>query len=134
MDETDAIETLAALAQPTRLKVFRMLVGAFPDSLAAGALARKLDVPHNTMSTHLSILNRAGLISAERDGRNIQYRVAFEGIQALLAFLTRDCCCGRPEACAPLIADLKPLMNEKSDTLEGHDERQSLQRPVPVHR
>lgn len=106
MDETSAIEALSALAQPTRLSVFRTLVGVFPEALAAGALARRLSVPHNTMSTHLATLSRAGLVSAEREGRSIRYRVEFEGIQALLFYLTQECCHGRPEACAPLIADL----------------------------
>ena len=108
MDEIGAIEALAALAQPTRLDVFRFAVRAFPDSLPAGEFARRCDVPHNTMSTHLAILTRAGLLAVERQGRAMQYRFRLEGFRALMKFLTGDCCGGRAEICAPLLADLVP--------------------------
>ncbi|MBZ0228914.1 MAG: helix-turn-helix domain-containing protein, partial [Bauldia sp.] len=71
MDEKAAIGALAALAQPTRLAVFRQLVGRHPGGIAAGDIARRFDVPHNTMSSHLAVLTRAGLARAERDGRTI---------------------------------------------------------------
>ncbi|MBL8789196.1 MAG: helix-turn-helix transcriptional regulator [Rhizobiales bacterium] len=101
-----AIECLSALAQPTRLEVFRLLVKQEPDGLPAGEIARRLAVPHNTMSTHLSILTRAGLVSVERHSRSMIYRIELNCVRALVLFLLRDCCNGQPELCAPLIADL----------------------------
>ena len=101
-----AVENLSALAQPTRLEVFRMLVRHEPQGLAAGEIAKRLDVPHNTMSSHLAILSRAGLISAERQSRSMIYRVELSALRQLVLFLLRDCCNGKPELCAPLIEDL----------------------------
>lgn len=108
MDDTDAIAAYAALAQPTRLAVIRHLVVAEPDGIPAGELARLCGVPQNTMSTHLSILARAGLVSGERQSRSIIYRVSFSRIHALTGHLLQDCCGGRPEVCAPIVADLTP--------------------------
>lgn len=106
MDEPAAIESLTALAQPTRLAVFRRLVRAHPEPVAAGELARILGTPHNTMSTHLAVLARAGLITARRESRSMLYRADLDGFRGLVAFLTRDCCCGRPEICAPILESL----------------------------
>jgi len=106
MDDKSAIEALAALAQPTRLNIFRRLVAAEQSGLPAGEIARRLDVPHNTLSTHLAVLLRAGLVSSTREGRTIRYRAELDGVRALVAFLTADCCGGRPELCGPLIVDL----------------------------
>jgi DNA-binding transcriptional ArsR family regulator len=103
MDEMQAVEALSALGQPTRLQVFRLLVKAGPEGLAAGAVAGALGVPANTMSTHLSLLVRAGLAQVRRDGRSMIYTVDQAGTRALLAFLVADCCGGRPEMCAPLL-------------------------------
>ena len=108
MESENAILAFAALAQPTRLDVFRLLAEHEPDGLAAGDIARRLNVPHNTMSTHLATLTRAGLIDAERHSRSIIYRARLEAVHALTTFLVKDCCGGRPEICAPLIADLSP--------------------------
>jgi ArsR family transcriptional regulator, arsenate/arsenite/antimonite-responsive transcriptional repressor len=106
MENDLAIDCLSALAQPTRLEVFRLLVKQEPGGLPAGEIARRMDVPHNTMSTHLSILTRAGLVSVERHSRSMIYRVELKTIRGLVLFLLRDCCNGQPELCAPLIADL----------------------------
>lgn len=106
MDESSAIDALAALAQPTRLAVFRHLAGAYPGNVPAGDIARHCTVPHNTMSTHLAVLTRAGLTKASREGRVVRYRADLEALGALVAFLARDCCEGRPELCVPLLADL----------------------------
>jgi len=108
MESDQAILAFAALAQPTRLYVFRLLMEHEPDGLPAGEVARRMDVPHNTMSTHLAILTRAGLIEAERQSRSIIYRAKLNAVHALTSFLVKDCCGGRPEICAPLIADLTP--------------------------
>lgn len=106
MDMQDAILALAALAQPTRLECFQLLVKHEPEGLPAGEVARRLAVPHNTMSTHLAILTRAGLIGAERRSRTIIYRASLDRFRALATYLLKDCCGGRPEVCAPLISDL----------------------------
>src|SRR6195952_3601709 len=106
MESEDAILALAALAQSTRLDVFRLLAKHEPDGLAAGDIAKALAVPQNTMSTHLAILSRAGLVSARRFSRSIVYRADLARFQDVVLFMLRDCCDGRPEICAPLIADL----------------------------
>jgi DNA-binding transcriptional ArsR family regulator len=103
MDETSAIDALAALAQPTRMRVFRHLVRIHPEAVAAGEAARLCDTPHNTMSTHLAALTRAGLLSVTRESRSMLYRADLDGFRALISFLTRDCCQGRPEICAPIL-------------------------------
>ena len=108
MDSQEAIAALSALAQPTRLDTFRLLVSREPEGVAAGELARLIDVPQNTMSTHLAILARAGLVRGERHSRSIIYRADLERFREVTLFLLKDCCGGRPEVCAPLIADLMP--------------------------
>jgi DNA-binding transcriptional ArsR family regulator len=97
-----ALAALAALGQPTRLAVFRLLVRHEPAGLAAGAIAAAVGGPHNTLSTHLAILARAGLVRATRDGRSIVYRADLDGMRALVSFLLADCCGGRPEVCGPI--------------------------------
>lgn len=106
MDNEDTIMALAALAQSTRLDVFRLLVRHEPEGLPAGELARELATPHNTMSSHLAILSRAGLVSGERHSRSIVYRANLDGLREVMTFLVKDCCGGRTELCAPLIAEL----------------------------
>ena len=108
MDKDSAIVAFAALAQITRLDAFRLLVRHEPDGMAAGEIARQLDVPQNTMSAHLGILARAGIIRAERHSRSIIYRAVLDGLRALTLFLVKDCCAGSPELCAPLLAELTP--------------------------
>jgi len=106
MDTSVAVDALSALAQPTRLDVFRLLMRQESDGLPAGEIARRLDVPHNTMSTHLGILERSGLVLSERHSRSMIYRVELTAIHDLVMFLLRDCCGGKPELCAPLIEAL----------------------------
>jgi DNA-binding transcriptional ArsR family regulator len=108
METEQAITALAALAQGTRLDVFRRLVKHEPDGIAAGELARLLAVPQNTMSSHLAILARAGLVTAERQSRSIIYRADLQAFQAVALFLLQDCCGGKPDICAPLIESLMP--------------------------
>src|SRR5436190_5976562 len=104
MDTMTALASLSALAHDGRLSVFRLLVKAGPDGLAAGAIARKLATQPNTMSAQLLVLSNAGLIGARREGRSIIYAADFERMGELLQFLTKDCCGGRPEICGPLAA------------------------------
>lgn len=102
MELSIAIRRLAALAQESRLAVFRRLVKAGPEGMAAGDIARELGVPPNTLSAQLSQLAVAGLVTGRRDGRSIIYAAAYDGMTELLAYLMEDCCQGRPEVCAPL--------------------------------
>ena len=115
MDDSHIIEALSALAQPSRLKAFRLLVEKEPDGIAAGELARLVGVLQNTMSTHLSILSNAGLITAERISRSIVYRADLAAFRAITLSLLQDCCGGRPEICAPLIAELTPCCPPKEE-------------------
>ena len=104
MEVNQAVKALGALAQERRLRVFRLLVRAGPEGLAAGDIAQQLAVPANTMSTHLAVLSRAGLIVSRKEGRSVIYAVDLEGTRKLLSFLVEDCCRGKPEICRPLIA------------------------------
>lgn len=115
MESENAILALAALAQSTRLDVFRLLVKHEPEGLAAGDIAKALAVPQNTMSSHLSILSRAGLVSAQRFSRSIVYRADLAQLQTIVLFMLRDCCDGRPEICAPLIENLTPCCPPKPE-------------------
>ncbi|MBO6716956.1 MAG: winged helix-turn-helix transcriptional regulator [Rhizobiaceae bacterium] len=103
MDKTAALAALSALGQDTRLEVFRLLVRVGSDGLAAGEIAERLGAVQNTMSNHLKVLDHAGLVRAERDGRSIRYVADMTGFRDLLAFLMEDCCNGRPELCRPVI-------------------------------
>jgi ArsR family transcriptional regulator, arsenate/arsenite/antimonite-responsive transcriptional repressor len=108
MDRDETILALAALAQSTRLDAFRLLVAREPDGCAAGDIARKLAVPHNTMSSHLAVLTRAGLIQAERRSQSLIYRARLDRFRDVATYLLKDCCGGHPEICAPLIEDITP--------------------------
>ena len=103
MDAKLATEAFGALAQDTRLAVFRLLVEAGAEGMPAGDIARRLGTPHNTMSSHLAVLARAGLVTSRRQSRSVIYAADYGGIRALIAFMVQDCCKGRPEACAPLL-------------------------------
>lgn len=113
MKNSDAIAALAALAQATRLDTFRLLVKHGPEGVAAGELARLVGVPQNTMSAHLSILSRAGLVEGERHSRTIIYRANIKAFQELIVFMMKDCCGGRPEVCEPLIESFLPCAPTK---------------------
>ena len=102
METSAAIAAFAALAQETRLGIVRLLVQAGPNGLAAGEIAERLAVQPSTLSTHLAILERAGLVASRRQQRHIFYAAQYEGLRALIAFLMEDCCQGRPEICGGL--------------------------------
>jgi len=108
MDNALTIAALGALAQGTRLDTFRLLVRHEPDGLPAGEIARLFDVPQNTMSSHLAILTRAGLVMSMRQSRSIIYRARLDGIRDMMLFLLKDCCHRNAELCAALIAELAP--------------------------
>jgi DNA-binding transcriptional ArsR family regulator len=102
MEEQDIVRSLAALAQPLRLRVFRALVVAGPAGLTPGALVEALDVQATSLSFHLKELTHSGLVTQERSGRNLIYRAAFDRMNALVGYLTENCCQG--EACLPQAA------------------------------
>jgi len=113
METEEAVLALAALSQSTRLEAFRTLVKHEPDGLAAGDLARLLEVPPNTLSAHLSILTRARLVTSERRGRSIVYRSNLAEFRDVAVFLLRDCCGGRPEVCEPVVQTLQSCCSPK---------------------
>jgi len=121
MDEESALAALAALSQATRLQTFRLLVSREPDGVPAGELARQIGVPQNTMSAHLSILANAGLVAGERRSRSILYRADLSRLRELVLFLLKDCCGGRADLCAPLIADLSPCCPLTTAAEENHE-------------
>jgi DNA-binding transcriptional ArsR family regulator len=104
MEKLNAISALGALAHEGRLDIFRLLVRAGADGMAAGEIARVTDAAASTQSANLTILSRAGLITSRRDGRSIIYSAAYDRMRDLLGFLMEDCCGGKPEICAPLAA------------------------------
>ena len=99
MEEADVIQSLAALAQPARLRVFRALVVAGPQGMTPGGLSVLLALPPSSLSFHLKELTHAALVSQQRDGRHLIYRASFERMNGLLAYLTDHCCQGQP--CLP---------------------------------
>jgi len=105
MEEQNIIQSLAALAQTIRLRVFRALVVVGPAGLTPSALAEQLDTPASTLSFHLKELLHAGLITQSRDGRQLIYRADLDQMNALMAYLTENCCEGAPclpsRACLP---------------------------------
>lgn len=97
-----AVEALSALAHESRLSIFRLLVRAGHDGLAAGEIARKLDILPNTLSANLTVLSNAGLVEARREGRSVIYSADYQRMTGLLGFLMEDCCNGDASICAPL--------------------------------
>ena len=108
MDILKALSAFSALSQKTRLETFKLLVRATPERIAAGDLARTLDVPQNTMSSHLTILVNAGLLNSVREGRSILYSADLDGTRALVSFLVEECCQGRPDECELVLNAILP--------------------------
>ena len=108
MEKTIAIASLAALAQETRLDIFRLLVQAGPDGLPAGRIAERLGLPSATLSFHLTQLKQTGLAACRRDGRSLIYAARFAAMTDLLAYLTENCCQGDAAACRVPACDGKP--------------------------
>src|SRR5215468_10839812 len=99
MDKDDVVAALAALAQEHRLEVYRILVQAGPSGMAAGVVASAVGVPPNTLSFHLDRLRHAGLVKFDRHGRSLIYAARYDTMNALIGYLTENCCGGRPELC-----------------------------------
>src|SRR3954468_23019569 len=100
MEKTDAVAALAALAQDNRLDVFRLLVQAGPEGLPAGQVAASLELPPNTLTFHFDRLRQAGLVTVRREGRSMIYAARFDTMNAVIAFLTENCCAGVTDECA----------------------------------
>lgn len=113
MNTKQAIDALGALAQETRLEVFRLLVSAGPQGLPAGEIAETLGAPASTLSFHLAYLNRAGLVVSRRESRSIIYSADFAGMNGLVDFLTQDCCKGQPGACRPAVMTKPPAASRR---------------------
>ena len=106
MEDDSALMTLAALAHPTRLAAFRTLVKHEPDGLSTGQLVAESGLSQSTFSTHLAVLAKAGLVTADKQGRQQIQRASIDTLRALMTFLAKDCCQGRAELCEPLLAEL----------------------------
>lgn len=103
MENKTAVAALAALAQDTRLSVFRLLVECGPEGMAAGEIGDKLEVPPATLSFHLKELNHAGLVTSRQEGRYVYYAAHFEHMAALMSYLTQNCCRGMPQECLTIV-------------------------------
>jgi DNA-binding transcriptional ArsR family regulator len=112
MEKIDAVAALAALAQDNRLDVFRLLVEAGPEGMPAGEIASALNLAPNTLTFHFDRLRMAGLVTVRRDGRSMIYAARFETMNALLSYLTENCCKGAPDACAPAVC--KPARSKRT--------------------
>lgn len=109
METAQAVAALSALAHEGRLTIFRELVQAGPEGLAAGEVARRVGIAPSTLSASLTVLSHAGLLSSRREGRSIIYAAAYDRMTDLLGYLVKDCCNGRSEVCAPLAAITEQL-------------------------
>jgi DNA-binding transcriptional ArsR family regulator len=113
METREAVTALAALAQDSRLDIFRLLVQAGLEGMAAGQVADRLGLAPNTLTFHFDRLRIAGLVSARRDGRSMIYAARFETMNGLLSFLTENCCQGASATCAPVaLCKLRGVGNE----------------------
>jgi len=101
MEQTDAVAALAALAQDTRLDVYRLLVQAGPEGMPAGSVASALELAPNTLTFHFDRLRQAGLVTVRRESRSMIYAARYETMNGLIAYLTENCCRGSPQQCAP---------------------------------
>ncbi len=109
----DAISALAALAQDSRLDVFRLLVQAGPDGMPAGEVAEALAIPPNALTFHFDKLRMAGLVTVRREGRSMIYAARYETMNALLAYLTENCCGSNASTCAPAACTPKPARTKR---------------------
>jgi DNA-binding transcriptional ArsR family regulator len=115
MEKSDAVAALAALAQDNRLDIFRVLVEAGPGGLAAGEIASALGLAPSVLTFHFDRLRGAGLVTVRREGRSMIYAAQFETMNALLGYLTANCCQGKPERCAP--RRCAPVRKRKAETV-----------------
>ena len=114
MKTSDTVLALEALAQESRLGIFRLLIFAGLDGLPAGKIAERMRLPAPTLSFHLSQLKNAGLVACRRDGRSLIYSADFAVMNDLVAFLTENCCGGNPAQCAPGLVNSRPRLKRKA--------------------
>jgi ArsR family transcriptional regulator, arsenate/arsenite/antimonite-responsive transcriptional repressor len=118
MEKNDAITAFAALAQENRLDAFRLLVEAGPNGMAAGEVAVALNLAPNTLSFHLDRLRQAGLVTVERHGRSLVYAARFDTMNALITYLSENCCGRNPELCAPPYCAPGNTAKQKKETAQ----------------
>jgi DNA-binding transcriptional ArsR family regulator len=116
MEKTSVIDALAALSQENRLDTYRLLVQAGPSGVSAGEIAAALGLPPNTLSFHFDRLRQAGLVTVRRNGRSMIYAARYDTMNALIGFLTENCCGGQPGRCAPAAACAPGIKTEKEAT------------------
>jgi DNA-binding transcriptional ArsR family regulator len=114
MEPSEAVVALEALAQESRLGIFRLLVEAGPDGLAAGRIAERMKLPGPTLSFHLAQLKHAGLIACRREGTSLIYSAAFDAMNALVGFMTENCCGGDTAQCAPARKVSRPQLKRRT--------------------
>jgi ArsR family transcriptional regulator len=119
MKDSDVIAAFSALGQPKRLEAFKLLLTREPEGLHAGDLARIMDAPFNTMSAHMAILYRTGLVTAEKQGRYITYRVDISHFAKILSFLFKDCCGGQPELCSSMFEEFHKMTSKPKIKIKG---------------
>jgi ArsR family transcriptional regulator, arsenate/arsenite/antimonite-responsive transcriptional repressor len=115
MEKTDAVSALAALAQDSRLDVYRLLVEAGPDGMPAGEVAAALKLAPNTLTFHFDRLRVAGLVTVRRAGRSMIYAARYDTMNALLAYLTKNCCGGADARCAPASGKPKKSVQRRKE-------------------
>ena len=121
MDESQARDCFAAMAQETRLKVVRLLVKAGENGVAAGVIADEVGVSASNISFHLKELEHSGLILQRREARSIIYAANYDVVRGIIDFLMEDCCGGRPEICAPVLAPAcKPSSKKSTQRKRAH--------------
>ncbi|WP_069336959.1 ArsR/SmtB family transcription factor [Sphingobium yanoikuyae] len=108
MQNESALQAFAALGQSSRLDVFRLLIKHEPQGLIAGEVAKATGLPASTLSTHLAVLERSGLVFSARDGRTITYRVDIDQVRSLVLYLVADCCGGAADQCEPFLKEVLP--------------------------
>ena len=113
MEVSIALEAFSALANETRLWVFRLLVQAGPEGLSAGEIADNLGARQNTMSSHLRLLHQSGLINSRRDGRSVIYSADYDTVRKLIVFLMEDCCAGNKAVCQPVAESLAQAVAQR---------------------
>lgn len=116
MEKTEAVAALSALAQDSRLDIYRLLVQAGPEGLPAGRIGEQLSLPSATLSFHLNTLRHAGLVTSRRESRSLIYAAEYAAMNALLAYLTENCCQGSPAGCGPEICDGTTLIPQLEGT------------------
>ncbi len=127
MELDSAVDALSALAHESRLAIFRLLVPEGSDGLMAGEIGERMGIAANALSFHLTRLRYAGLVTVRRNGRQMIYAAAYDGMQSLMGFLTENCCQEDPEGCSP---DCPPPSSTRTNKPQGRRKTRSANRPL----